>query len=189
MIRLTVAGAAGRMGRCVLELAARDPRFEITAALVAGEKLRADCDALVDFTDSAGTMQWLEACETRRVPMVIGATGHDEVQLARIAQVARSIPIVKAANFSVGMQVVLNVLGRIVTELGDEYDIEIVETHHRHKIDAPSGTAQVIVAELQRVRDQSRPPQADEGADNPVLSPLVGGATVVFGRHGKVGER
>ena len=190
MIRLAVAGAAGRMGRCVLELAARDPRFEITAALVAGEKLRADCDVVIDFTDSAGTMQWLEACGTRRVPMVIGATGHDEAQLARIAQVARSIPIVKAANFSVGMQTVLNVLGGIAKELGDEYDVEIVETHHRHKIDAPSGTAKAMVEQIVA----ARPFRTRSASDGPGADPLAGArgsdsTPVVFGRWGKVGER
>ena len=176
MIRLTVAGAAGRMGRCVIELAAHDSRFEIAAAIDrSAQRTLPTCDVVIDFTDSAGTMQWLEACETRRVPMVIGATGHDEAQLARIAQVARSIPIVKAANFSVGMQVVLNILGRTAKELGDEYDVEIVETHHRHKIDAPSGTALAFASEIQGGKEQSRD---REGADH-----------LVFGRHGKVGER
>lgn len=175
MIRLTVAGAVGRMGRCVIDLASRDSRFEVAAAIDLGTQHSVPaCDVLIDFTDAAGTMEWLKTCESRRLPMVIGATGHDEAQLARIAQVARSLPIVKAANFSVGMQVVLNVLGRIADELGDEYDIEIVETHHRHKTDAPSGTAFSLLAELQR-SDQNRD---REGAGN-----------VVFGRHGKVGAR
>ncbi len=198
MIRLAVAGAAGRMGRCVLELAARDPRFEIAAAVDHEAELALPaCDVLIDFTDAAGTLAWLEVCCTRRIPMVIGATGHDEPQLARIARAAEVIPIVKAANFSIGMQVVLNAVGRIAKELGVEYDIEIVETHHLHKIDAPSGTALTIVAAIQQALDQSRERElADTSAqtrerdrDDQVASPLVDGANVVFGRHGKVGER
>ncbi len=176
MIRLAVAGAAGRMGRCVLELATHDSRFELAAAIDrSAQRTLPGCDALIDFTDAAGTMEWLKACETRRVPMVIGATGHDEAQLARIAQVARSIPIVKTANFSVGVQAVLNILGKIKKELGEDYDIEIVESHHRHKTDAPSGTALAFVSEIQEGKEQSRD---REGADH-----------LVFGRHGKVGER
>jgi len=187
MIRLAVAGAAGRMGRCVLELAARDSRFEIAAAIDLGAQHPVPaCDVVIDFTDAAGTMEWLKTCETRRLPLVIGATGHDEAQLARITQVARSIPIVKAANFSVGMQVVLGIVGRIAAELGDEYDTEIVETHHRHKIDAPSGTALALLAEAQRGAEQNL---EHKGAGGRVASPLLSVATVVFGRHGQVGER
>ena len=104
------------------------------------------------------------------------------------AQWRQQIPgyaIVKAANFSIGMQALLNVVGRVAVELGEEYDVEIVETHHRHKIDAPSGTALTIVAEIQKALNPSR---ERERAD-PVASPLVGGAGLVFGRQGTVGER
>ncbi len=186
MIRLAVAGAAGRMGRCVLELASRDPRFEVAAAIDRdAEPTLPACDVLIDFTDAEGTMAWLDVCRTRRIPMVIGATGHDERQQARIAEVARAIPIVKAANFSIGMQAVLNAVGRIAKDLGEEYDIEIIETHHRHKFDAPSGTALAIVAEIQQALNQSR----ERERDDHVPPPLVGGTKVVFGRHGRVGER
>jgi len=167
------------MGRCVLDLASCESRFEVAAAIDLSDKHPVPaCDVVIDFTDAAGTMEWLKMCESRRLPMVIGATGHDEAQLARIEQVARSIPIVRAANFSVGVQAVLNVLGKIKKELGDEYDVEIVESHHRHKIDAPSGTALAFVSEIQGNIRPSNPPQSDKVADH-----------LVFGRHGKVGER
>lgn len=191
MFRLTVAGAAGRMGRCVLELAARDPRFEVAAAIDrSAQRTLPTCDVVIDFTDSAGTMQWLEACEARRIPMVIGATGHDEAQLSRIAQVARSIPIIKVANFSVGMQVVLNILGRIANELGNEYDVEIVETHHRYKTDAPSGTAKAMVEQIVAARSV----RTRSARDGPGEDPLAGARgsdspPIVFGRCGKLGER
>lgn len=175
MIRLTVAGAAGRMGRCVIDLASRDSHFEIAAAVDLGEQQPLPpCDALIDFTHAAGTMEWLTVCESRGLPMVIGATGHDERQQARIAEAACVIPIVQSANFSVGMQVVLGALGKIARELGDDYDIELVETHHRHKIDAPSGTALTLLAEIQKNTHQ----YSDRK-----------GAAVVFGREGKIGER
>lgn len=186
MIRIALAGAAGRMGRCVLDLAAHDSRFEVAAAIDrSAQRTLPICDVVIDFTDAAGTMEWLKTCESRRLPMVIGATGHDEGQLARIAQVARSIPIVKAANFSIGMQVVLNAVGRIAKELGEEYDIEIVETHHRHKIDAPSGSALALLAEAQRGAEQNRDLMG-MGKD---AKPLLRDTKAAFGRHGKVGER
>ncbi len=190
MIRLAVAGANGRMGRCVLELAGCDERFEIAAALTSGEpalvgstlpigdghvsvtdQLDVECDVLIDFTLPSGTMAWLEICERRRLPMVIGATGHGEEQLSRIAQTANTIPIVRAANFSLGIQAILGLIGPLAQELGNSYDVEIVEAHHRDKIDAPSGTALALVEAIASVRKRS---------------PKEG---VVFGRHGQVGPR
>ncbi len=116
MIRLAVAGATGRTGQAVVEVARRDDRFDLAAALTApgcptigsdiqfGDKsvtvsdtLEAECDVLIDFTSASGTVAWLEACEARKVPMVIGATGHDETQLARIVEAADLIPIVPSA--------------------------------------------------------------------------------------------
>ena len=190
MIRLAIAGATGRTGRSVLELAARSERFAVTAALtVTGDpacgsllraadieipvvdKLDGPCDVLIDFTVADGTMAWLEVCTDRKIPMVTGVTGHSEQQLARIQEAARVIPIVKASNFSVGINVLLNLVGSLAKELGDDYDIEIAEAHHRHKVDAPSGTALTFLDELLSAVGRSRADHA------------------VFGRHGRTGER
>lgn len=189
MLHLAVAGATGRMGRCVLEHALSDARFAIAAALTTIEdrsrrstlrlgdievalrdSLETACDVLIDFTVATGTMGWLEVCQSRRIPMVIGTTGHDDKQLSRIRAAAQHLPIVRAANFSVGINALLTVLGRLARELGDAYDIEIVETHHRHKQDAPSGTALLLLDELLRETGRTR-------------------ADAVFGRHGRSGER
>lgn len=188
MIRLAVVGAAGRMGRCVLGLAARDDRFDVVAAMtksgcpMAGKRfpvgsrevlvtttLDYECDVLIDFSIAEATTQWLEICKERAVPMVIGSTGHTDAQLSEIKLAATEIPILKASNFSVGIQAVLGMLSRIKAELGDTYDVEIVETHHRHKVDAPSGTAFAMLDEL--------------GAR------MEGPIEVVFGRQGNVGQR
>ena len=190
MIQLAIAGAAGRTGRKVLDLACRDDRFAIAVALTAsdcptcGSTLRvgdqdipmvdtldASADVLIDFTVAAGTMAWLEVCASRKIPMVIGATGHDDQQLARIREAAGVIPMVKATNFSVGINVILNLVGWLARELGEEYDLEIVEAHHRHKADAPSGTALTLLDELLAATGRTR----DEHA--------------IFGRHGRTGER
>ena len=189
MIRLAVAGASGRTGSRVVELAAKDERFEVVAALTGpgcseigklvraggcdvrvSDRLDAACDVLIDFTLPAGTMAWLEVCRERRMAMVIGATGHTDEQLATIREAGKQIPIVQASNFSVGIQALMGLVGKLAVELGEAYDIEIVETHHKNKIDAPSGTALSLADEIARATGRTR-------------------GDVVFGREGKTGER
>jgi 4-hydroxy-tetrahydrodipicolinate reductase len=164
MITLAVLGAAGRMGTRVLECAAADEHVRVVAALVRpqdprlGERRRvghevialsdqtdAPFDVLIDFSTPAATLHWLDISLARRCALVVGTTGHSAEGIARIAAAARTIPILKAANFSVGINLLLGHVGRLAVELGDEYDIEIVESHHRHKVDAPSGTALALV--------------------------------------------
>ncbi len=192
MIRIAVAGASGRMGRCILDLAARTSDVEIVAGLVAPsspevgqkvhaggpdilltDKLEAACDVLVDVSTTLGTTAWLGFCERREIPMVIGVTGQSKNQMDRIREAAHLIPIVFAANFSVGLNAILAILNPLVRQLGNGFDMEIVETHHRNKVDAPSGTAIAIVEELQRARNVK----------------TASNSKLIFGRHGKAGPR
>lgn len=192
MIRLAIAGAAGRMGRTVLELAAKTADMEVVCGLVApsspedgrvlpfgdrtiplSEKLNVECDVLLDVSMPAGTAAWLKFCEHRDIPMVIGVTGHSENQMTRIREAAHQIPIIFAANFSVGLNAILDILQPLVRRLGDGFDVEIVETHHRDKVDAPSGTALTLIEEIQRGRGSGVGQQSG----------------VIFGRQGKVGPR
>ncbi len=126
---------------------------------------------LIDFTRPAGTLALLDACRERGVKAVIGTTGFDDAQKAAIAEHARHLAIVMAPNMSVGVNVVLRLLDMAARALGDGYDVEVVEAHHRHKVDAPSGTAlkmgEVLAAAL--------------GRDL--------GECAVFARHGVTGER
>jgi len=188
-MKIAVAGATGRMGRCILDLVAKDNRFEVVAAIASpndphignrigvgdhtialSSKLEEPCDALIDVSVADATVPILAQCEHLQVPIIIGATGHNEQQLARIQQGAHLIPVVKASNFSAGVQTILDTIGQVVQSLGNEYDIEIVETHHRNKIDAPSGTALAIVKEL-------------------LVSTVGKESDVVFGRSGNTGVR
>lgn len=164
--RVCVAGASGRMGRMLIEAveAADDcvlsgaldrpdsPALGQDAAAFAGQHsgvaISADLDAalassrfLIDFTRPEGTMAHLAACVRHGTAMVIGTTGFSEAQKADIAAAARHIPIVLAPNMSVGVNVTLKLLEMAARALSTGYDIEIVEAHHRHKVDAPSGTA------------------------------------------------
>jgi len=164
-IRVAINGAAGRMGRRLVALAAENPDLQLVAALessgntqlgkdagdLAGigplgvkltEKLPATgVDVLVDFSLPAGSMARLHECRSAKVAMVIGTTGFGEPEEMGIALVAKEIPIVKAPNMSVGVNVLLKTAAQVAKALGPDYDIEIIEAHHRFKQDAPSGTA------------------------------------------------
>ncbi len=166
MIRVAIAGASGRMGRMLVETVLDAPDAELVGALDvatapgigrdAGETLgRATgvavttevgtalerADVMIDFTRPEGTLAHLRACGERGVSMVIGTTGFDEAGRRAIEAAASRIGIVFAPNMSVGVTVTLKLLEVAASLLGDGYDIEITEAHHRHKVDAPSGTA------------------------------------------------
>ncbi len=195
MTNIAVTGAAGRMGRTLIEACARAEGLRLSAALErpgsaavgkdAGElaglgKLGvsvragfdgADFDVLVDFTSPETTLANLDYCRRNGKKMVIGTTGLDDAGKGRIATAARDIAIVFAPNMSVGVNLCFKLLETAARVLGDEVDVEIVEAHHRHKADAPSGTAlrmgEVVARVLQRVFKEHG----------------------VYGRHGISGER
>ncbi|MGF6332757.1 4-hydroxy-tetrahydrodipicolinate reductase [Pseudomonas sp. BS3782 TE3695] len=168
MRRIAVMGAAGRMGKILIEaVQQRAPLTGLTAAIVrpgstligvdAGElaslgrigvplsgKLDAvadEFDVLIDFTLPEVMLKNLEFCRKAGKSMVIGTTGLDAAQKQLLAEASKDIAIVFAANFSVGVNLSLKLLDMAARVLGDDADIEIIEAHHRHKIDAPSGTA------------------------------------------------
>jgi 4-hydroxy-tetrahydrodipicolinate reductase len=128
-------------------------------------------DVLIDFTRPEGTMRHVEACLAKGKALVVGTTGLSPAQIATVAAAGRRIPIVMSPNFAVGVNVLFKIADTAARALGDGYDVEIVEAHHRHKVDAPSGTAlklgEVIAEALSRdVQKES-----------------------VFGRKGDTGER
>ena len=164
MTKIAITGAAGRMGRRIAALAIESEAFDIVSAMeVAGnEAIGADVgtlagtgafgvkltedledapDVLIDFSLPESTLNWLDVCRERKVAMVIGTTGLTPSHQAAIVDAAGEIPIVHAANMSVGVNVLLKVVAEVAAALGADYDIEISETHHRFKKDAPSGTA------------------------------------------------
>ena len=165
-IRVAVAGAGGRMGRALVEAVVAHPGLVLAAALdvpgspalghdageacgrATGVPVAADVDAalaradvLIDFTRPEGTLAHLAACARHRVAAVVGTTGLDAAQKDALAGFGRAVPIVFAANMSVGVNVLLSLVESAARALGPAFDIEIVEMHHRHKVDAPSGTA------------------------------------------------
>jgi 4-hydroxy-tetrahydrodipicolinate reductase len=171
-MKLAVTGAGGRMGHALIEAIQADGGLELSAALdapgspalgqdVGGAKISADvaaavsvCDVLIDFTRPEGTLAHLAACAKQGRSMVIGTTGFSAAQSASISEAAKRIPIVLSPNFAVGVNVLFKLAETAARALGDGYDVEIVEAHHRHKIDAPSGTAlklgEIIAKALER---------------------------------------
>lgn len=165
-LNIAVAGASGRMGRILVEAILADADAVLAGALdrpgsasigqdaaaflgtpagvaIAAELERglAVADYLIDFTRPEGTLAHLEYCAAHGVKMIIGTTGFDEEGKAAIAAAAQKTAIVFAPNMSVGVNVTLKLLELAAKSLSEGYDIEIIEAHHRHKVDAPSGTA------------------------------------------------
>lgn len=158
-VRIAIAGASGRMGRALVDAVgassdlALAAAFDVAGSAAIGEQLggvtigsdaRAAIgasDVLIDFTRPEGTLGHLALCRELGVAAVVGTTGFDAAQKAQIAAHAEHIAIVMAPNMSVGVNVMLRLLDVAARAMSEGFDIEIVETHHRHKVDAPSGTA------------------------------------------------
>ncbi len=164
--KIAIAGASGRMGQMLVEAVRSADDCTLTGALdlasspaighdagayagqTSGVAITADLHAglqhsqvLIDFTRPEGTMAHLQACRALGVGLVIGTTGFSEAQKAVIAEASKDIAIMMAPNMSVGVNVTLKLLEMAAKALSTGYDIEIIEAHHRHKVDAPSGTA------------------------------------------------
>lgn len=165
-LRIAVAGASGRMGQMLIEAINGNPELKLVGALCipgspdqgrdasaftgqpSGVKITsnlaeglAQADFLIDFTRPEGTLTHLKYCVEHHVKMVIGTTGFDDAGKAAIAEAGKRIAIVFAPNMSVGVNVTMKLLELAAKSFSDGYDIEIIEAHHRHKVDAPSGTA------------------------------------------------
>lgn len=200
MIRLGVAGAMGRMGSSILRIASQNkkvyapvlalesPRHrgvgrnvgEVNPELLALDSMivktaaHADwkgLDVLIDFTAPEATLEHVKLCAKNGVAMVIGTTGFKKEEAARVRSAAARIPIVMASNMSVGANLLFALAAQAARVLSDDYDIEIVEAHHRHKKDAPSGTAKTLAESIAAAKKWNLETCA------------------VYGRQGMTGER
>jgi 4-hydroxy-tetrahydrodipicolinate reductase len=143
-LAVAIAGAGGRMGKMLIQALSESTSCFLHNAFDAGDNLESalqGADCLIDFTRPEGTMCHLDACLRHGVKMVIGTTGFDAAQKEAIQAAANRIAIVMAPNMSVGVNVTLKLLELAAKNFHEGYDIEIVEAHHKHKVDAPSGTA------------------------------------------------
>jgi 4-hydroxy-tetrahydrodipicolinate reductase len=195
-MKIAVAGSSGRMGRALIEAISNSTDCTLSGALDApgsaaigqdaaaflgrasGALITADvaaglagADVLIDFTRPEGTLAHLALCQALGVRAVIGTTGFTAAQQAQVAAHAQRMALVLAPNMSVGVNVMLGLLKQAAEALGPDYDIEVIEAHHKHKVDAPSGTALA----MGQVLAQARGVALDTDG--------------VFSRHGQTGER
>jgi 4-hydroxy-tetrahydrodipicolinate reductase len=225
MQRIAVMGAAGRMGKTLIEAVRQAEGAQLTAAIDrpdssligvdAGELVglgkigvalvddlaaaTAEFDVLIDFTHPSVTLKNLEICRAAGKAMVIGTTGFTAEEKQLLSEAAKQIPIVFAANFSVGVNLCLKLLDTAARVLGNDVDIEIIEAHHRHKVDAPSGTAlrmgevvaDALGRDLQKVAVYGREGQTGARARATIgfatvrAGDVVGDHTVLFAADGE----
>lgn len=173
-VRILLVGAKGRMGRAIAAAGEKQKDVDIVAELDQGDDLAArigDCDVVVDFSHASATAEICRVCLKGGKPLVTGTTGHSQEERAIIETAARSLAIVLSPNFSVGVNALFWLTRKASELLGDDFDPEIVEIHHRLKKDAPSGTAKRLTEILCDARN------------------LDAGKNVAHGRVGMIGER
>lgn len=193
--RVAVNGAMGHMGSMVVRELATDAELRLGAAVDVprhpglgrdvgtlvglgmplgvslSDDLDSDVNVMIDFSTPAGAMRCMETCVQRKIPLVLGTTGLDEHQTSKVRAAANIIPVVFAPNMSAGINLLLKVVAEVARALGPDYDVEIVETHHRFKKDAPSGTALKLAEVIAKATGREI------------------GKDAVFGRHGPHAER
>ncbi|MFP4540239.1 MAG: 4-hydroxy-tetrahydrodipicolinate reductase [Opitutales bacterium] len=172
-LKVILSGAQGRMGRTLAGLAS-ECEAEVVGELEMGDPLDQlpwnEAQAVIDFSFHGATLDLLRAAEAARVPVVIGTTGHTSEELAGIREIAERLPVSLAGNYSIGVNLLMHLVGEAARILPGSYAPEITEIHHRHKKDAPSGTAINLAEVVEGARD------FPDGAR-------------VYGRKGDTGER
>jgi len=181
-VRVLLIGAAGRMGKTVRELVQNAPDIQIVAECDLGDSIEPamqDCDVAIDFSQADSIDEICRTALQQGKSLVIGTTGHSEQQRKTIVETAHSVPIVLASNFSVGVNVLFWLTQKAAELLGSDFNPEIVETHHKMKKDAPSGTAKTLAEILKAVRKSEIRIQSIREGD------VVGEHTVIFGGPGE----
>ncbi len=195
MIKAAVSGACGRMGSAILRVINGTNGIQVTGAfersgsdvigvdagevagigdigiIVTDNIAEADFDVLIEFTNPSATREHIEVCRDLGAKMVIGTTGLSDDDIKLIDEASKSIAIIQAANTSIGINLCINLLKQAAITLGDQADVEIIEAHHRHKVDAPSGTALLLGQSIAEALNKNLKQDA------------------VFSREGMIGER
>ncbi|MEN8694039.1 MAG: 4-hydroxy-tetrahydrodipicolinate reductase [Akkermansiaceae bacterium] len=202
-MKLTVTGRNGRMGQQVLAAIEAEENATAHSTHDVGEDLAAalsGTEAVIDFTLPALTDELLEKALSSNTALIIGTTGHNDKQRAAIAEAAKTIPIVYASNYSTGVNLLFHLTRKAAAILGnDAFDIEVTEMHHRHKVDAPSGTARTLLDILNeethtsyadnvthgRVGEPGPRPNKEIGMHTLRGGDVVGDHTVMFAAEGE----
>jgi len=182
-VRVSLVGAAGRMGKTIVDLARNDPKIDIVSQCDLGDAIEPamkKSDAAIDFSHPDAIEEICRVALQYPQPLVIGTTGHSAEQRSVIKKTAESLPVVFASNFSVGVNALFALTKRAANIFGDEFRAEVVETHHRMKKDAPSGSAKTLAEILSKAQNTDRVPiQSIREGD------VVGEHTVIFSGPGE----
>ena len=174
-MRIAIVGAAGRMGKMLVALADANPALEVVAKVDVAEGYDktwpAGTEAVIDFSFHSAVPAFVAKAAEEGLAYVLGTTGLSAEEQQSVDAAAKRIPVVQSGNYSLGVNLLLNLVKTAAKVLGPEYDVEVVEMHHRHKKDAPSGTALML----------AKAAAAGRGVDFD--------AAAVYGRKGIVGER
>jgi 4-hydroxy-tetrahydrodipicolinate reductase len=172
--RVLLIGAKGRMGRAIMEAARTDTEARVVGECDRGDDIAGamrDCDVVVDFSQPETVAEICRGCVESSKALVMGTTGHSPAQLELLRETAQKIPVLHAPNFSIGVNALFWLAGKAADLLGEDFDVEISEMHHRHKKDAPSGTAKKLAEILAAAR------KLDPAKD------------LQYGRKGMIGDR
>ncbi len=170
MTRIVMVGARGRMGQAIVGLAKKDPSFEVVDEVDVGDAIAAQfgaCDVIIDFTHHTATVEIATWAARAGKALVIGTTGHTASEREAVLACAERIPLILSPNFSVGVNALFYLTRRAAEILGEGFDREVVEMHHRLKKDAPSGTARRLAE---------------------ILAEQMGGTYEELCRHGRLGD-
>ena len=174
MTNIIITGSRGRMGQMLLTCASRIPNLNVVGEVDLGDDIRIPldkADVVIDFSFHSATLSIAQLCAERGKALVIGTTGHQEAEKQAIVELTKRVPTVWASNYSTGVNTLFWLTRKAVEILGPNFDLEVVEMHHRLKKDAPSGTATTLAEILAEVRKEQ-------------LAEVIR-----HGRHGIVGER
>ena len=181
-VKVIICGSKGRMGQTLVACAKADPELQLVGEVDVGDdlsKLIGHCDAVVDFSAREATSIVAKLCADHMKALVVGTTGHTDQEKQAVHGIVKAIPVVWSANFSTGVNVLFWATGKVAGIVGNNWEAEVVETHHTAKKDAPSGTAKRLQEILKQARGKDAPAHALRVGD------VVGDHTVTFGTPGE----
>ncbi len=178
MVKILISGSKGKMGSRILDLAKDDKEIEVAGSFDIGEDpsgLMSVCDCMVEFTSPQATIEHLELCEKYEKAVVIGTTGLTASEQSRIKESSKKIPVVFSPNMSIGVNLLFKMVHDAAMTLGPDYHAQIIEAHHVHKKDAPSGTAKEIARIVKSLKGHTDVPIESIREDE-----IVGEHTITF---------
>jgi 4-hydroxy-tetrahydrodipicolinate reductase len=181
-VKVIICGSKGRMGRTLIACAQNDSELQVVAEIDQGDdlaKVISRADAIIDFSVREVTGAVAKLAAEHKKALVIGTTGHGDQEKKVVLDVLKAIPVVWSANFSMGVNTLFWATQKVAEIVGNEWEVEVVETHHTAKKDAPSGTAKRLQEILKHVRGKDAPAHALRVGD------VVGDHTVTFGTPGE----